>query len=55
MEAILDPLRLRGIRVLSYLNDWNRQAHTELVTGHLHRLGLSVNHANSQLTPECVE
>ncbi|MGH0126490.1 UNVERIFIED_CONTAM: hypothetical protein FKN15_048807 [Acipenser sinensis] len=27
------------------------ESHMELVTGHLHRLGLKVNHAKSQLTP----
>ena len=59
MEAILVPLRLGGIRVLNYLDNWlicaqapaQAEAHTELVTDHLLRLGLAVNHATSQLTP----
>lgn len=59
MEAILAPLRLGGIRVLNYLDDWlicarssvQAVAPTELVTDHLHQLGLSVNCAKSQLSP----
>lgn len=59
MDAILATLRLNGIRVLNYLDDWlicaespgQALQHTELVTDHLSRLGLKVNHAKSQLTP----
>ncbi|MGH0191628.1 UNVERIFIED_CONTAM: hypothetical protein FKN15_068938 [Acipenser sinensis] len=58
VEAILAPLRLKGIREVNYMDYWlicvqspaQADAHTELVTGHIQRLGLTVNHATSQLT-----
>ncbi|MGH0172603.1 UNVERIFIED_CONTAM: hypothetical protein FKN15_008925 [Acipenser sinensis] len=57
MEDILAPLRLKGIRVLKYLDVWlicaqapaQAEAHMELVTGHLQWLGLALNHEKSHL------
>ncbi len=51
MDAALAPLRLQGIRVLNYLDDWLILAHSrELVTRHrdivlrhIHSLGLRMN------------
>ncbi|XDV14501.1 hypothetical protein PO909_014743 [Leuciscus waleckii] len=59
MDAALAPLRLRGIRVLNYLNDWLilAQSHSELVEhrtillDHLENLGLAVNWEKSSLFP----
>ncbi|XDV44991.1 hypothetical protein PO909_013179 [Leuciscus waleckii] len=59
MDAALAPLRLRGIRVLNYLDDWLilAQSHSELVEhrtillDHLENLGLAVNWEKSSLFP----
>ncbi len=59
MDAALAPLRLQGIRVLNYLDDWLILAHsTELVSyhreislRHIRALGLRTNTKKSVLTP----
>ncbi len=59
MDAALAPLRLQGIRVLNYLDDWLILAHsrelvsrhTDIVLGHIHSLGLRMNAKNSVLLP----
>ncbi len=51
MDAALAPLRLQGIRVLNYLDDWLILAHSrelvsrhrDIVLGHIHSLGLRMN------------
>ncbi len=51
MDAALAPLRLQGIRVLNYLDDWIILAHSrelvsrhrDIVLGHIHSLGLRMN------------
>ncbi|CAM4658873.1 unnamed protein product [Leuciscus chuanchicus] len=59
MDAALAPLRLRGIRVLNYLDDWLVLArsqselieHRTVLLDHLENLGLTVNWAKSSLSP----
>ncbi|XP_058865945.1 uncharacterized protein LOC131708048 [Acipenser ruthenus] len=59
VDAVLAPLRLQGIRVLNYRDNWlicsqSREgalAHTAIVTEHLVRLGLALNDAKSRLAP----
>ncbi|CAM4648922.1 unnamed protein product [Leuciscus chuanchicus] len=59
MDAALAPLRLRGIRVLNYLDDWLVLArsqselieHRTILLDHLENLGLTVNWAKSSLSP----
>ncbi len=57
MDAALAPLRLQGIRVLNYLDDWLILAHSrelvsrhrDMVLGHIHSLGLRMNAKKSVL------
>ncbi len=59
MDAALTPLRLQGIRVLNYLDDWLILAHSrelvsrhrDIVLGHIHSLGLRMNAKKSVLLP----
>ncbi len=59
MDAALAPLRLQGIRVLNYLDDWLILAHSrelvcrhrDIVLGHIHYLGLRMNAKKSVLLP----
>ncbi len=59
MDAALAPLRLQGIRVLNYLDDWLILAHSrelvsrhrDIVLGHIHSLGLGMNAKKSVLLP----
>ncbi len=59
MDAALAPLRLQGIRVLNYLNDWLILAHSrelvsyhrDIILHHIRALGLRTNTKNSVLTP----
>ncbi len=58
MDAALAPLRLQGIRVLNYLDDWLILDHSrvlvcyhrDIVLHHIHALGLRTNTKNSVLT-----
>ncbi|KAL0160844.1 hypothetical protein M9458_044569, partial [Cirrhinus mrigala] len=58
-EAALAPLRVMGIRILNYLDDWLILAHSwdlvcahrDMVLNHLARLGLQVNWEKSKLSP----
>ncbi len=57
MDAALAPLRLQGICVLNYLDDWLILAHSrelvsrhrDIVLGHIHSLGLRMNAKKSVL------
>ncbi len=59
MEAALAPLRLHGIRVLNYLDDWLILAHSresvschkDAVLRHIRALGLRTNTKKSVLSP----
>ncbi len=59
MDAALAPLRLQGIRVLNYLDDWLILAHSrelvschrDIVLGHIHSLGLRMNAKKNVLLP----
>ncbi len=59
MDAALALLRLQGIRVLNYLDDWLILAHSrelvsrhkDIVLGHIHSLGLRSNAKKSVLLP----
>ena len=59
MDAALAPLRLRGMRVLNYLDDWLILAqsrsqlieHRAILLDHLENLGITVNWAKSSLNP----
>ncbi len=47
MDAALAPLRLQGIRVLNYLDEWlilaHSSRHRDIVLRHIHSLGLRMN------------
>ncbi|XP_048017809.1 uncharacterized protein LOC125249543 [Megalobrama amblycephala] len=59
VDAALAPLRLQGIRVLNYIDDWlilaqsEQQAvqHRDVVLSHMRRLGLRLNTKKSVLLP----
>ncbi len=59
MDAALAPLRLQGIRVLNYLDDWlilaqSRELvsrHRDIILCHIHSLGLRMNAKKSVLFP----
>ena len=59
MDASLAPLRLQGIRILNYIDDWLILAqskelaiqHRDVVLRHLRCLGLRLNVKKSSLTP----
>ncbi len=59
MDAALAPVRLQGIRVLNYLDDWLILAHSrelvsrhrDIVLSHIHSLGLRINAKKSVLLP----
>ncbi len=59
MDAALAPLRLQGIRVLNYLNNWLILAHSrelvsrhrDIVLHHIRSLGLRMNAKKSVLFP----
>ncbi|KAI2646582.1 enzymatic polyprotein [Labeo rohita] len=59
VDAALAPLRLRGIRTLSYIDDWLILAqsehmavqHRDVVLAHLKKLGLRLNAKKSVLSP----
>ncbi len=59
MDAALAPLRLQGIRVLNYLDDWlilvhSRElvsCHRDVVLRHVRALGLRTNTKKSVLSP----
>ncbi|ROL51349.1 Transposon Ty3-G Gag-Pol polyprotein [Anabarilius grahami] len=62
VDAALAPLRLQGIRVLNYIDDWLILAQTErlavqhrdVVLSHMKRLGLRLNAKKSVLVPSQV-
>ncbi|XP_067241145.1 uncharacterized protein [Chanodichthys erythropterus] len=59
VDAALAPLRLQGIRILNYIDDWLILAHSEqqavqhrdAVLAHMKRLGLRLNAKKSVLIP----
>ncbi len=59
MDAVLSPLKQKGVRILNYLDDWLILAqseaklisHRSLLLSHLKCLGLRVNFAKSSLSP----
>ncbi len=59
MDATLAPLRLQGIRVLNYLDDWLILAHfrelvschRDIILRHIRALGLRTNTKKSVLSP----
>ena len=58
-NAAIAPLRQRGVRIASYIDDWlicactevEAQQHTNMVVSHVTSLGFSVNYAKSVLIP----
>ncbi|KAI2649105.1 Transposon Ty3-G Gag-Pol polyprotein [Labeo rohita] len=59
VDAVLAPLRLRGIRILNYIDDWLILAqlehmavqHRDVVLAHMKELGLRLNAKKSVLSP----
>ncbi|KAL0152886.1 hypothetical protein M9458_051819 [Cirrhinus mrigala] len=59
VDAALAPLRLQGIRILSYIDDWLILAqseqiaarHRDVVLAHMKELGISLNAKKSVLSP----
>lgn len=59
MDAALAPMRLRGVRVLNYLDDWlicasseeQCRSHVALLVSHIQALGLRLNLKKSSLEP----
>lgn len=59
VDAALGPLRLQGIRILNYLDDWLILArskelavqHRDVVLAHIEKLGLRLNQKKSVLVP----
>ena len=62
MDAVLGPLRRRGLRVLNYLDDWLVCAqtqqmcldHVSRLLQHIQKLGLRINEEKSELEPSQV-
>lgn len=62
MDAVLSPLRRRGIRILNYLDDWlvcavseeQCRHHVSLLLDHIQGLGLRLNYKKSRLEPSQV-
>ena len=62
MEAVLGPLRLRGLRVLNYLDDWlvcaqtqqRCRDHVSRLLRHIKKLWLQINEKKSELEPSQV-
>ena len=58
-QAAIAPLRQKGIRIASYIDDWlvcactemEAQQHTSMVVSHVTSLGFSVNYTKSVLIP----
>ena len=58
-QAAIAPLRQRGIRIATYIDDWllsadsplDARSHTQQVVSHLSSLGFSINHEKSCLVP----
>ncbi len=59
MDAVLAPLRLQGIRILNYIDDWlilaqsemEAARHRDVVLAHMKQLGLRLNAKKSVLSP----
>lgn len=59
MDAALAPLRMNGVRVINYIDDWlilvesERRAiqHRDVVLAHMKQLGLRLNVKKSVLSP----
>ncbi|KAJ7996342.1 hypothetical protein DPEC_G00236110 [Dallia pectoralis] len=59
IDAALPPLRLQGIRILNYIDDWLILApsehlavrHRDVVLAHINKLGLRLNAGKSVLSP----
>lgn len=54
MEAVIAPLRRQGIRLATYLDDWDEQeakAHTCVLLRHLLDHGIVINGEKSVLSP----
>ncbi len=59
VDAVLAPLRLQGIRILNYIDDWlilaqsemEAARHRDVVLAHMKQLGLRLNAKKSVLSP----